>query len=205
MITKFIPVKYNLKLDESKISIINKKLPEHIAILYSIQFKDVALKLEKLLEKTKKITKLMQVLGCSKIKLLKETQAILLVGSGKFHAINIGLETNLPIYIYPELKQVAQKEIEDLQIKKKSSYLNFLNSKNIGIIISTKPGQEKLSDAIKIKDKIKDKNTYLFICNNLEAKEFENFNINSWVNTACPRLDMESNKLINAKDLNFSN
>jgi len=35
----------------------------------------------------------------------------------------------------------------------------------------------------------------------LNPNEFENFDIDSWVNTACPRLDIESNKVINISKL----
>ena len=53
-----------------------------------------------------------------------------------------------------------------------------------------------------IKNKLKDKQTYLFVSNNLNPSEFENFEIESWVNTACPRLDMDAS-IINAEDLNL--
>ena len=76
--------------------------------------------------------------------------------------------------------------------------MNFLNSKKVGILVSLKPGQERLKEALKLSKKL-EKEAYLFLFNNISPAEFENFpQIGSWVNTACPRLDMESNKIVNA-------
>ncbi len=79
--------------------------------------------------------------------------------------------------------------------------MRFLNAEKVGILISTKPGQENLKKALSLRTKLKDKKSYLFINNNIDLKEFENFGIDSWVNTACPRLDFDSS-VINIDDLN---
>ena len=72
-------------------------------------------------------------------------------------------------------------------------------SDKIGILVSTKPGQYNLKEAIKIKKQIK-KESYIFFFNKLEEFELENFpDIEYWINTACPRI--EAKKVINARDL----
>ncbi|MCK4553158.1 diphthamide synthesis protein [Candidatus Pacearchaeota archaeon] len=48
---------------------------------------------------------------------------------------------------------------------------------------------------------MKNKKSYLFISNNINTSEFENFGLDSWVNTACPRLDMEDNRIVNISKL----
>lgn len=147
------------------------------------------------------ITGFSQVLGCSKPPFSKDTQAVLLISSGRFHAISLALETNLPIYIYDrKLSKISEKEIEELRKKKKVAYLKFLNAEKIGIIISTKPGQENLTPALRIKKNLKNKKSYLFIGNEINPKEFENFPISSWLNTACPRLDFDFN-VINLREM----
>ncbi len=82
-----------LQINKSKILEISKRLPESIAICYSIQYIDQAKEIKALLEKTHKITKFIQVLGCSKPFLPKTTQAILLITDGRFHAISLSIET----------------------------------------------------------------------------------------------------------------
>ncbi len=199
----FISAKAKNKIDKFLIEIASKKLPKNIAIAYSLQYKDLASEVKGRLSKNHNITGLMQVLGCSKPKFPKDTQAILLIGSGKFHAVSLGLETKLPIYILQHiLEKISDNEIKQLEKNNKASYLKFLNSDKIGILISTKPGQQRFQKALSLKNKLKSKKSYLFVADNINIQEFENFKLESWVNTACPRLDMNSNSIININNLN---
>ncbi len=72
--------------------------------------------------------------------------------------------------------------------------MKFLNSEKVGILISTKPGQENLKKALSLKsNNLNGKKFYLFLGNELPSSDFENFaGITSWINTACPRLDFDS-------------
>ena len=196
----FIPAKINPEINTKKIS--ELKLPINIAIAYSIQYKEVAEKIKQILSKKHKITSVIQVLGCSSPKFSKETEAILLLSSGKFHAVSLAFETGIPVYVLESdnLKKISKEEIDLLNKKKMASYMRFLNAEKIGILISTKPGQENLKRALSLK--LKNKKSYFFLSNNIDIREFENFGINSWVNTACPRLDFDSS-VINLRNLNF--
>lgn len=203
MKTLFIPSKSKINIDEHKILEASKKLPESIAIVYSIQFKDIASSLAKILSKNHKITSLIQILGCSKPRFPEHTGAVLLIGSGKFHAISLAFETNLPIYILTKdnFEKISEKDIDPLKKQYKSSYLKFLSAKKVGILVSLKPGQERLRTALNLKKKVKDKEVYIFLSNNINSYEFENYGLDSWINTACPRLDMNTG-VINEGDLN---
>lgn len=197
----FIPAKVKSEINEKKIS--ELKLPKIIAVAYSIQYKEVASQIQKILSKKHKITQFIQVLGCSKPKFSKETKAVLLISSGKFHAVSLAVESNLPVYILEadKLRKISDEEIGSLKKRKMASYMKFLNADKVGILISTKPGQENLQKAFSLKNKIKNKDAYLFISNEVNIKEFENFSeIQSWINTACPRLDFD-NSVINSDAL----
>lgn len=104
-----------------------------------------------------------------------------------------------------EINKISEKEIENLKTKNKARYVNYLNSKKIGILISTKLGQNRFQEALKLKKQLekKGKEVYLFESNNINLQELENFNIDCWINTACPRLefDFNSNKIINMNEL----
>jgi diphthamide biosynthesis enzyme Dph1/Dph2-like protein len=192
MKTLFIPARINLEINNLKILKISKKLPENIAIAYSIQYKNIAEKIKSIIPN--KITSFAQVLGCSNPKFSKKTQAILLISSGKFHAISLSKESKLPVFILEnnKLERISEQEIKNLENKQKVSYMKFLHSDKVGILISTKPGQENMSKAITLKKKLK-KKSYLFLNNQININEFENFSdIQSWINTACPRLDFDS-------------
>ncbi len=203
MKTIFIPAKSRDKLDKESFLEVSKTLPDRIAILYSIQYEFLAKEIRKILEKMRKITKFSQVLGCTRIIFSKETKAVLLIGSGRFHAISLATISNLPIYIYEQgkLSQLKESEINLYRQRKRAAYLKFLNSNKIGVLASTKPGQQNLAKALALKRKVKDKQLYFFLGDFLSPVEFENFGLDSWINTTCPRLDMESSSIINISDL----
>lgn len=198
MKTLFIPTTLKSKANKSKILELSKELPKNIAIAYSIQYKDIASQIKAILSNNHKITKLIQVLGCTKIQVSKDTEAILLIGDGTFHAISLAIETKLPIYILENnrLIQISGKDVKDLEKKQKASYLKFLEADKVGILVSVKPGQENLKKAISIK-KTLDKQAYILIGQDIDAREFENFGLDSWINTACPRLDFDDSRIIN--------
>lgn len=198
----FIPVEYKLNLDKSEIKKLLNKIPNKIILIYTSQYKKIAQEIKQFLKKD--ILGFQQVLGCTKLKPNKKAKAILYIGSGMFHPVSIARTTKLPVYtFYPEtnsLNKISKEQIEKLNKKQKACYLNYVNSDKIGILISIKPGQNRLKKAISLKKQIKNKKSYLFIGNNLNLNEIENFNIKSWINTACPRLDLD-NKIINYSDL----
>lgn len=175
------------------------KLPEEIALFYSIQFKEVAKEIFSKIGNKKRVTIFSQILGCSNPKIPKETKAILLIGNGRFHAISLAYESKLPVYLYDNGKftEIFKEEISKLVSNEKAALLNYLSSDRIGILVSTKPGQERLKNALDFKDSLKIKKGYIFISNEINALEFENFSLKSYVNTACPRMDLVSPKIIN--------
>jgi len=204
MKTIFIPAKARFRINKEKIKEISQNLPKNIAIAYSIQYETISKEIEKILAIKHNLTSFIQVLGCSKPRFPKTTEAVLLIGSGKFHAVSLAYETKLPIYILNQegISQVSDKEIKALEQKHKTAHLKFLNADKAGILISTKPGQQNLTQALRLKKKLKKKSTYLFISNNIDPNEFENFQIKSWVNTSCPRMDFDTS-IINIDKLNL--
>ncbi|MBU1129486.1 MAG: diphthamide synthesis protein [Nanoarchaeota archaeon] len=204
MKTLFIPVKSKVEINSKKVLEISSKLPKEIAIAYSVQYKEIAEQIKKTLSDKHEITKITQVLGCSKPLFPKQTKAILIITDGEFHATSLAFETKLPVYILNSNKfeRISTKSVEVLEKKQKASYINYLNSEQIGILVSTKPGQQKLNRAIDFKKNLKNKKSYLFISNNLNSDEFENFGLKCFVNTACPRMDIEDSRIINLNTLN---
>jgi len=197
----YIPaIQKNLKLALSKAEI--KKLPKKLFLAYSIQYQDLAKQIKTQLEKNKiQIQKFQQVLGCSKV---NTKLPILLISTGEFHAQNLYLQT--PILYKLENKKIIripQAEINKLKAKKRTALIKFLKAERIGILVTTKPGQENLKQAEALKQKLikKGKQAYIFISNNIDINQFENFNIDSWVNTACSGLAMDNTEIINIDEL----
>jgi len=187
------------KLNEESL----KKLPKELLLVYSIQYKGIAEQIKKQLEsKNFKITGFSQVLGCTKLKL---TKPVLLIGSGRFHALNLALQSNYPIYICTNgtINKIEENDIEALKKKKQGNISKFLLAERIGIIFSAKPGQYNSKEELleKLMKKYPEKRFFLFISNNINTAEFENFKINFWLNTACPGLANDSTKIENIDDV----
>ncbi len=143
-----------------------------------------------------------QMLGCYIPKKTK-LASYLYIGTGKFHPIEIALETKKPVYIANPLTnkfyKLDQKEIINYQKKLKGKLAKFYSAKKIGIIVSLKPGQLNLKQAENFQKKLK-KESFIFLTNNINEEELENFpDINFWVNTACPRIEIKN--VINLRDI----
>jgi len=216
MKTLFIEAKYEGKLDLNKIPV--NKLPSKIGLISSVQFVDYLKTIKYYLENKNKKVFLEkgkqkykgQILGCdvsSAIKIEKNVISFLYIGDGKFHPLGIALKTNKKVYTFNPLNnlfsEINQSEIEKIKKKNKGKLLKFLSSDNIGILVSVKPGQFNLKKALELKNKFKDKSFSIFLFDTLTINDLENFPfIESWVNTACPRIGDEENKIINLDDLN---
>ena len=177
------------------------KIPEkNIGIITTVQFEHEVKKI-----KDPRFIFGGSILGCNidnALNVADKVDAFLFIGSGNFHPLAIK-SLNKPIYIANPLTnkfgKISEKELERLEKQQKGRVLKTLNAKKLGIIVCTKPGQSLFHQAIKLQEKLK-KESFLFICNDVDPMEFENFpDVDMWINTACPRI--EHSKIINMKDL----
>ncbi|HLC62965.1 MAG TPA: diphthamide synthesis protein [Candidatus Nanoarchaeia archaeon] len=145
-----------------------------------------------------------QVVGCSLVNLSKEkVDSYLYLGVGKFHPIYVARKTKKPTYsLNPETEEfflISNKEIEDYEKQKLGKIKKFLAAEKIGVIVSTKPGQENIALALDIKSKLK-KECFIFTTNTLDLNELENFpQIQAWINTSCSRL--EAPEILNYEEI----
>lgn len=150
-----------------------------------------------------------QILGCdisALTKTEKKVDAFFILSSGRFHAVQAAIESNKPVFVYDtfSIKEIRKEEIESMKKKRLGAVKRFLSSKEIGIIVSTKQGQENMKEALKIKAILekKGKRAYLFVADTINIGELENFACQSWINTACPALTLDSTKIVNWKEVN---
>ena len=197
----FIHAKSDLKIQIPK-SII-AKLPKDIAVFTTIQH---MYQIKDILKQIPSSILGGQVLGCDQFS-AKKTKAkhILYIGSGHFHPIALALQSEKKVYIYnPFTKKLSTLKDEDLEPYRKrqrASLIKFLSSDKIGILVSTKHGQNRIDEAILL-SKSTDKEYFIFAFDTLNPLELENFPfIQSWVNTACPRIADEKNKIINIDEI----
>ena len=180
------------------------KLPKKLLLLYSIQYKELASSIKsQLLANKIKVERFQQVLGCSNID-NKNKLPVLFIGTGEFHLINLYLQSPI-IYILKNhiILKIPANTINKIKAYRKTALIKFLKADNIGILVSTKPGQENLKQAETLKKQLenKGKQAYIFISDYIDISQFENFSIDSWVNTACSGLAYDNPSIINISEI----
>ena len=174
-----IPGKYT-----GKISIpdkVMKKLPEKIILFGSVQFlnqlPDVQKQLENggktvIMHKSKNYlyegltTDKGQLLGCNMENFsvkegAGEFDAFLYIGDGVFHPKALLVNNEKDVYCYdPKIDKLAildKKLHKEYSRRVQGAKLKFLNSKNIGLLMTTKMGQGSPKRAMRLKQKIIEK------------------------------------------------
>ena len=203
MKTLFIEAKSNADVRLSKEQI--AKLPKKIGIATTIQH------LHRINDVQKQLPGSViagQVLGCdasAATKIKAEVDAFLYIGSGEFHPLGIAIETGKEVFCFnplaKKLSKIGKSEIEKHSKRKKASLIKFLSAEKVGILVSTKQGQSRMKDAIKL-SKRKDREYFVFAFDTLNEIDLENFPfIQCWVNTACPRIADSKPNIINIDDI----
>ncbi len=191
-----------IPLSAAALDLLKKELPEKIYLVYTIQYKAYTKEVKEKLSKHKKILGTSQILGCSNLK--TDAEAILLVGSGRFHALEMALMTEKEVYIleHNHLSKITKAEIDKLLKIRQAQIKKVLAADTIGIVISLKPGQcnYRLAEQFAEKLRKKGKKPYLFIADYIDLNELQNYPIDAWVNTACPGLELD-NHIQNLRDV----
>lgn len=201
--------------------IINK-LPKNVCVLTTVQYIKGLSNIIRQLKKNKinvETLKLKhskykgQMLGCSftteALNIFSE--AILFIGDGLFHPKIIKLKTEKPVYAFnpltEELTEVKESDVKNIKDRLTGALLKYHDSKNIGILVSIKPGQNKLEEALRLKEEIKkeNKNAFVLLCETLDFNDLINYTfIDVFVNTLCPRIGFDDNIRINKPIINYT-
>ncbi|MFH1642304.1 MAG: diphthamide synthesis protein [Nanoarchaeota archaeon] len=207
----FVEAKYEGKINLKGIRL--DMLPNKVGVVTTVQFvlfldkiKDYLISKKVFIAEGKQKYK-GQVLGCeisAASDICQKVDSYLYIGTGQFHPIIIAVRTGKDVYCYNPIsgifRKIMDREIEIYKKKKKGAYLKFLSSDTIGILVSIKPGQ-RFGDIDKLKKKFGKKKFYTFGIDTLDFIQLNNFPfIQSWVNTACPRME-EDISVVNIGDL----
>ena len=156
-----------------------------------------------------------QVIGCNAsaaVKVKDDVDCFVFLGEGEFHGIEVGLETNKPVFVFNfegKLMELDPKYFELHEKKRFAMISKAMRAKSYGILLSTKPGQEFIKLAKNIQKKLP--NAYVFVTDTLNYDDLLNFpDIECWINTMCPRIIDDAVKgkfgnkaFINAKDIKY--
>ena len=141
-----------------------------------------------------------QVLGCdfsNALVISDFVEAYVFIGGGRFHAIGVTLATGKPTIIADPYEQIAysiQEQVRRIIMQRWGNISEAKDAKKVGILVSLKPGQMKLSRAIELKKKLqKNKMTViLFAVREITPNVLIQFpGIDAFVNTACVRLTLD--------------
>ncbi len=199
-------------LGNEDFSILDSLEGKVISLAGTVQYLDILPLVKKYLESLGKNVILKKgafhkghVIGCNPAAFDSKADTLLLLADGKFHAKNNALILNKEIFVFNLIKldKFSTEDLEKEKKKVKSKQLKFLSSSNVGIIISTKYGQEfkGIKSIVQRIEKIS-KEVYLFETDNLSINELENFpNIQIWVNTACYGIGLDDPRILNLQDV----
>ncbi|MGB9719431.1 MAG: diphthamide biosynthesis enzyme Dph2 [Candidatus Anstonellales archaeon] len=133
-----------------------------------------------------------QVLGCDASAVDVESDGILFIGDGLFHALAI--QSQKPVFLFhPKgrtLKQIND-EIEKLRKRRRGAVIKAVDCKNFGILLSTKPGQFNPGIAKWMKKELekRGKKAQIIVSNEFEPLSLNDFMVfDCYVSSACPRI-----------------
>ncbi len=121
-----------------------------------------------------------------------EPDCYVYLGTGRFHPLRVAEETGKPVYaVKPsgELEKISEKELMKCAKIRAARMDGFKRAEKVGIIVSAKPGQSRMGKAIELRKKLeREKQTFIFIANEIKPDYFTGYDIDAWVNTACLRI-----------------
>jgi len=142
-----------------------------------------------------------QVLGCdySNAKSVSaDVEAFLFVGGGRFHALGVALATGKPAIIadpYERRAYPIQSETREIIKQRWACIYEAKKAEKFGVLIGLKGGQKRIAEALEIKEKLEKsgkKATLLALKEIIPATLMQFPSIEAFVDTACPRLALDS-------------
>ncbi|MEM0022088.1 MAG: diphthamide biosynthesis enzyme Dph2 [Archaeoglobaceae archaeon] len=208
-IEKVVYIPFYIDYDTEKVAERLKEIKEQkIALISTAQYCHKLPELKKSLERRGFFVELKkgnsrvempgQVLGCNYTALKNtEADAVVFVGDGVFHARGALLYTGKKVYSINPLN-FELKEINAQEFTRERYFLisRCVGLKNLGILVSTKPGQKRLRLAEKIREKALKKGLKAIIVyiGEITPEKLENLPFDFYVNTACPRISYDDYK-----------
>ena len=203
----YAPLAYKLnKLEEfvTKLSYnLNSKGIKKIGLVTTIQFIDYLPKIRDLLL-NKKIGSVTscgkrvcegQVLGCNYSAVPKEDY-IVYIGDGLFHPLGVHFATGKEVIIAnPLTGEISEldKEKDDFLRKRILLIERAKDATSYAILVTTKPGQNKITQAEEIKEKLikAGKKAEIYIMDFISEEKLLGISAGAYISTVCPRLSID--------------
>lgn len=143
-------------------------------------------------QKTKRLQE-HQILGCDCSNLKDVIFPVVFVGDGWFHINNVSYtHKKQDVYLINPLIGEHQKvQYDEKFIRQRyAAIARALECKSFGILVSSKPGQNRLKIAKKIKEKLEKsgKVAQIFVSDYINENYLLGIDVDCYINTACPRI-----------------
>lgn len=142
------------------------------------------------------------VLGCdysTALDISDSVSSFLIIGGGRFHAIGLKLYTGKPVVILdPERKAAKAEEIDvDAFLRRRHAIITAISgAKSIGVIVSSKKGQERLILARRLLEELGKarRNGRIILMDNVSPEALQDLGFDAYVSTACPRIALDDSE-----------
>ncbi len=145
-----------------------------------------------------------QVLGCdwgSARSVVENVDGFLYIGTGEFHPLGVGLATGEKVVSINPVTEEFEKlepELDDFLKKRMALIARAESGEEFGILVSTKNGQNRLELAEKLCTELEENgyNSYILAFDDISLEVLEDFQLDAYVNTACPRIPFSDQDLV---------
>ncbi len=200
--TIFIPCRSKADVGRVADNILEKVECRKIGLVTTAQFVDDLTEIKKRLEKAGRTVVISpgrpnpgQVLGCD-TRAASGADCYVYIGTGHFHPLRVAMETKKPTFIaYPSggIERIHEEAIMKHERIRAARLHRFKEAKTVGVLVSTKPGQNRMDMALALKKKLAGaKETFIFAANEIKPDYFIGYDVDAWVNTACPRISEDA-------------
>lgn len=136
-----------------------------------------------------------QVLGCNfSAGRREECDEYLYIGSGEFHPMGVALATGKSVLIAdPFVNEIRRADFSRVLRQRSAVIAKSLDAQVFGIVVSSKPGQERMHLAQQLKEMAlrHDRSAHILIMDLVTPDQLLQFKVDAFVNTACPRLAID--------------
>lgn len=148
---------------------------------------------------SKRVPNVGQVLGCnlsSATSISQDVDCFLYIGSGNFHPIGVAMATDKPVICAdPYVNEVTDvADLKDRMLRQRHGAITQAGEADtFGILVGTKPGQERLNLAFKMKQLAQKhgKKASVLLLNEFGPMKLKPFAFEAYVSTACPRIALD--------------
>ena len=150
-------------------------------------------------EPDKRVAYAGQLLGCdyhAAEVLAQDVDGYLYVGTGDFHPLGVAFLTDKPIVIADPERGTARDlgDLKDRILRQRyAAIARAQDAQVFGIIVSKKIGQARMELARDLKALAEKhgKQAQIFVMDLVSPDHLEGYRVDTWVNTACPRIAIE--------------